>query len=72
MRTDVRLIGDLLLLASTDADAWSVRLESVETDTLALEAYEAHLPLYRKKRRFPQHPSSGENSRPGYGGMRSA
>lgn len=47
-----RLIGDLLLLASTDADAWSVRLESVETDTLALEAYEAHLPLYRKNGAF--------------------
>ena len=43
-----RLIGDLLLLASTDANAWTVRLEQVEADTLALDAYEAYLPLFRK------------------------
>lgn len=40
-----RLIGDLLLLASADAGAWTVRLEPVEADTLVLDVYEAYLPL---------------------------
>ncbi len=43
-----RLIGDLLLLASADAGAWTVRLEPAEADTLALDVYEAYLPLCRK------------------------
>jgi signal transduction histidine kinase len=43
-----RLIGDLLLLASADAGAWTIRLKPVEADTLVLEVYEAYLPLCMK------------------------
>ena len=42
-----RLIGDLLLLASADANTWTVQLESLELDTLLLDVYEAHAPVYR-------------------------
>ena len=43
-----RLIGDLLLLASADAGGWPVKPEPMELDTLALDVYEAYLPLCRK------------------------
>ncbi len=43
-----RLIGDLLLLASADADNWTIKLEPVEMDTLVLDAYEAYSPLYKR------------------------
>lgn len=43
-----RLIGDLLLLASADAEAWAVSLEPLELDTLLLNVYESYLPLYGK------------------------
>lgn len=43
-----RMIGDLLLLASADADNWTIKLKPVELDTLALDAYEAYLPLYKR------------------------
>ncbi|MEN6418836.1 MAG: HAMP domain-containing sensor histidine kinase [Clostridiaceae bacterium] len=43
-----RLIGDLLLLASADAEAWAVALEPLEPDTLLLNVYESYLPLYGK------------------------
>ena len=36
-----RLIGDLLLLASADADSWAVALEPLELDTLLLNLYES-------------------------------
>ena len=42
-----RLIGDLLLLASADANSWTVQLEPLELDTLLLNVYEAHAPVYR-------------------------
>ena len=42
-----RLIGDLLLLASADANTWTVQLEPLELDTLLLNVYEAHAPVYR-------------------------
>ena len=42
-----RLIGDLLLLASADANTWTVQLEPLELDTLLLNVYEAYAPVYR-------------------------
>ena len=41
-----RLIGDMLLLASTDAGSWPVRLAPLELDTLLLNVYETHAPLF--------------------------
>lgn len=43
-----RLIGDLLLLASADANAWTVAPEPLELDTLLLDRYEAYAPLFHK------------------------
>ncbi len=43
-----RLIGDMLLLASTDAKDWPMTLSSVELDTVLLNAYEAQLPLFQQ------------------------
>jgi len=43
-----RLIGDLLLLASADANAWTVQPEPLELDTLLLNVYEAYAPVYQK------------------------
>ncbi len=40
-----RLIGDMLLLASTDAKSWPVALTPVEADTVLLNVYEAWSPL---------------------------
>ena len=45
-----RLIGDLLFLASADADAWPVKMDMVEVDTLILDVYEAYLPICRENR----------------------
>lgn len=45
-----RLVSDMLLLASTDAKTWSIRLEKTEVDTLLINAYEMFLPLCRKKK----------------------
>jgi hypothetical protein len=42
-----RLIGDLLLLASADANTWTVQLGPLELDTLLLNVYEAYAPVYR-------------------------
>lgn len=44
-----RLIGDLLLLASADANAWTVQPEPLELDTLLLNLFEAYEPLFQKK-----------------------
>ncbi len=44
-----RLIGDLLLLANADANAWTVQPELLELDTLLLNVYEAYEPLFQKK-----------------------
>ena len=43
-----RLIGDLLLLASVDAESWAVAPEPLEPDTLLLNVYESYSPLYVK------------------------
>ncbi len=40
-----RLIGDMLLLASTDAKDWPVKLAAVEADTVLLNVYERYAPL---------------------------
>lgn len=44
-----RLVSDMLLLASSDAGNWTLKKQSVETDTLLIEAYESFLPLCREK-----------------------
>ncbi len=44
-----RLVGDMLLLASSDAGNWTLKKQSVETDTLLIETYESFLPLCREK-----------------------
>ena len=43
-----RLIGDLLLLASADAESWAVAAEPLELDTLLMNVYESYAPLYQK------------------------
>lgn len=44
-----RLVGDMLLLASSDAGTWSLQKQTVEPDTLLIETYESFLPLCRDK-----------------------
>ena len=44
-----RLIGDMLLLASTDAKAWPVTFARLEPDTLLLEVYEAYVPVCARR-----------------------
>ena len=44
-----RLVGDMLLLASSDAGNWELHYTQTEPDTLLIEAYEAFLPLCREK-----------------------
>lgn len=41
------LVGDMLLLASTDAGDWSVKRETVDMDTLLIETYELYEPVCR-------------------------
>lgn len=41
------LVGDMLLLASTDAGNWSIRRETVDMDTLLIETYELFEPVCR-------------------------
>lgn len=41
------LVGDMLLLASTDAGSWSVKRETVDMDTLLIETYELYEPICR-------------------------
>ena len=38
------LVGDMLLLASTDAGSWSIKQEAVDMDTLLIETYELFEP----------------------------
>lgn len=45
-----RLIRDMLLLASSDADKWTIRTQEVNIDTLLITLYEAYEPVCRKKR----------------------
>lgn len=44
-----RLVGDMLLLASSDAGTWALHRMETEPDTLLIEAYEAFLPICREK-----------------------
>ncbi len=44
-----RLIRDMLLLASSDADKWTIRTQEVNIDTLLITLYEAYEPVCRKK-----------------------
>ena len=39
------LVGDMLLLASTDAGSWSIKQETVDMDTLLIETYELFEPV---------------------------
>lgn len=43
------LIGDMLLLASADAGSWTVRMASMDMDTLLISVYERFEPLYQDK-----------------------
>lgn len=43
------LVGDMLLLASTDAGTWSIRRETVDMDTLLIETYELFEPVCRSR-----------------------
>lgn len=44
-----RLIGDMLLLASADAQTWSIHIEETDLDTLLIDTYESFLPSCREK-----------------------
>lgn len=44
-----QLVDDLLILASADAQTWSVRFSPVDWDTLLIECYESYEPLARAK-----------------------
>lgn len=44
------LVGDMLLLASTDAGTWSIRRETVDMDTLLIETYELFEPVCRSRK----------------------
>lgn len=44
-----RLIGDMLLLASTDAQTWSIYIEETDLDTLLIDTFESFLPSCREK-----------------------
>ena len=44
-----RLVRDMLLLASSDADKWTIQIQEVNVDTLLITLYEAYEPVCRKK-----------------------
>ena len=44
-----RLIRDMLLLASSDADKWTIKTQEINIDTLLIALYEAYEPVCRKK-----------------------
>lgn len=45
-----RLVRDLLFLASSDADKWTLQPQEVNIDTLLITLYEAYQPVCQKKR----------------------
>lgn len=44
-----RLVNDLLLLANSDANTWSIILAPAELDVILIDIYELFLPIGRKK-----------------------
>lgn len=48
-RRMARLVGDMLLLASSDAGSWALHRSQTEPDTLLIEAYETFLPVCMEK-----------------------
>jgi len=44
-----RLIDDMLLLASADAKTWSLKMDSVDMDTLLIDLFETFQPVCREK-----------------------
>lgn len=44
-----RLIGDMLLLYTADSKTWSLRLETVEMDSVVIDSYGSFLSLCRQK-----------------------
>lgn len=44
-----RLVRDMLFLASSDADKWTIRAQEVNIDTLLITLYEAYEPVCGKK-----------------------
>ncbi len=44
-----RLIGDMLLLASTDAKNWPISLATLDMDTLLIGVYEAYTPVCERR-----------------------
>lgn len=44
-----RLVRDMLLLASSDADKWTIQIQEVNVDTLLITLYEAYESVCRKK-----------------------
>lgn len=51
-RRMARLIGDLLLLASSDAKTWPLYKEQLDMDTILIECYEAFVPIAREKQQL--------------------
>lgn len=43
------LVSDMLLLASTDAESWSLKRQNVDMDTLLIDVYELFEPVCREK-----------------------
>lgn len=44
-----KLVRDMLFLAASDADKWTIQTEEVNIDTLLITLYEAYEPVCRKK-----------------------
>lgn len=45
-----RLVGDMLLLAASDAKSWTLHQEHLAMDTILIECYDAFCPVAREKR----------------------
>lgn len=43
-----RLVRDMLMLASSDADKWTIQKSEINVDTLLISLYEAYEPDLRK------------------------
>ena len=58
-----RLVRDMVLLASSDTDQWTVQIQEVNIDTLLITLYEAYEPVCREKN-IHLHLNLGEESYP--------